>query len=43
MVYICFQDIEYEVIRMNVNKLKLIQIGISLSDSQGNVPEKIST
>lgn len=34
------KDIEYQVIKDNVNELKLIQVGISLSNEQGEVPEE---
>jgi CCR4-NOT transcription complex subunit 7/8 len=38
-----YKDQELIIIRENVNKSKIIQIGISLSDEQGNVPLPVST
>jgi len=32
-------DFEYQVVRSNVNNLKLIQIGITLADESGRLPE----
>lgn len=34
---------EYLKIKLNVDRLKIIQIGITLSDENGNVPEPVST
>ena len=34
---------EYKMIKMNVDKLKVIQIGISLADEEGNVPKGVNT
>lgn len=36
-------DYEYQLIKENVRKQKIIQIGISIADENGNVPEGIST
>jgi len=33
----------YQVIKMNVDNLKLIQVGFTLTDEDGNMPEGIST
>lgn len=35
-----FKDFEYQLIRENVNMLKLIQIGITLSNEKGEVPKE---
>lgn len=32
------QDFEYQIVRANVSRLKLIQIGITLSKSDGQFP-----
>ncbi|CAG9327712.1 unnamed protein product [Blepharisma stoltei] len=37
------RDIQYQNIRHNVDRLKLIQVGITLSDGQGNFPSGICT
>ena len=37
------RDPQYQTIRSNVDRLKLIQVGITLSDSEGNFPPEIST
>jgi len=34
---------QYDTIRSNVNALKLIQLGLTLSDEKGNYPEGINT
>lgn len=34
---------KYKKIKMNVDKLKVIQVGISLSDDEGNMPPGITT
>ena len=36
-------DSNYKLIKRNVEDLKLIQVGITLSDSEGNFPEDYST
>lgn len=36
-------DMKYKKIKMNVDKLKVIQVGISLSDDEGNMPPGITT
>ncbi len=33
----------YHVIKMNVDNLKLIQVGITLTDDDGNFPEGVNT
>lgn len=33
----------YQTVRKNVESLKLIQIGITLSDIDGNIPDDVST
>jgi hypothetical protein len=33
----------FQWIRMNVNALKLIQLGISISDEEGKMPEGVNT
>mmetsp|Transcript_10990 Transcript_10990/g.11032 ORF Transcript_10990/g.11032 Transcript_10990/m.11032 type:complete len:225 (+) Transcript_10990:193-867(+) len=37
------KDIQYQNIRHNVDRLKLIQVGITLSDGQGNFPPGVCT
>ena len=37
------RDPQYQTIRSNVDRLKLIQVGITLSDSEGNYPPETST
>ena len=37
------KDSSYQIIKRNVEDLKLIQVGITLSDSEGNFPEEYST
>ena len=37
------QEIEYRTIKMNVDKLKVIQVGISIADEEGYVPPGIGT
>jgi len=34
---------EYKTIKMNVDKLKVIQIGISFTDDEGYLPEGVNT
>ena len=36
-------DFHYQTIRLNVNELKVIQIGITLADEEGNMPEPCAT
>jgi len=36
-------DYHYQTMRCNVELLKLIQIGITLADDEGNFPQDIST
>ena len=36
-------DYHYQTIRLNVNELKVIQVGITLADENGNIPEPCST
>lgn len=36
-------DIVYSVVKMNVDKLNAIQIGITLADEKGNKPDKVDT
>lgn len=33
----------YQIIKMNVDNLKLIQVGFTLTDEDGNFPEGVST
>ena len=37
------KEIYYDSIRLNVDKLKLIQVGITLCDEEGNYPKETST
>jgi CCR4-NOT transcription complex subunit 7/8 len=37
------RDPQYQTIKSNVDRLKLIQVGITLSDSEGNFPPETST
>jgi len=36
-------EMKYKKIKMNVDKLKVIQVGISLSDDEGNMPPNVTT
>lgn len=36
-------DYHYQTMRCNVDLLKIIQIGITLADAQGNYPPDVST
>jgi len=36
-------DYHYQTLRCNVDLLKLIQLGITLCDEQGNLPPEVST
>lgn len=36
-------DYHYQTIRINVNELKVIQLGLTLADDNGNMPEPVST
>jgi len=36
-------EMKYKKIKMNVDKLKVIQVGISLADEEGNMPPNITT
>ena len=37
------QEYEYQLIRNNVNNSKIIQIGLTLSDEHGRVPQGVCT
>ena len=36
-------EMKYKKIKMNVDKLKVIQVGISLADEEGNMPPRVTT
>jgi len=38
-----YSEMEYKTIKMNVDKLKVIQIGISFTDDEGYLPEGVNT
>lgn len=41
--YASHTDYQYQTLRCNVDLLRLIQLGITLSDSDGNMPEGCPT
>lgn len=41
--YASHTDYQYQTLRCNVDLLRLIQLGITLSDSEGNMPEGCPT
>lgn len=38
-----YHEIEYRTIKMNVDKLKVIQVGISIADEDGYMPQGVAT
>ena len=36
-------DYHYQTMRCNVDLLKIIQVGLTLADEQGNFPQEVST